>query len=125
MLIDSDVLIDVFRGSKAAKKAVLAGGDAFASTVTYLELIQGVRSKAETKTLREDLRSLGVKMAPLDVDISHRAILLMEAYRPAHGLELADALIAATALERQWPLVTGNLRRFRYIAGLQVKAVRT
>jgi predicted nucleic acid-binding protein len=124
MLIDSNVLIDIFRGSRPAKRAVLSGPDAFASTITYLELLQGVRSKSEIKTVREDLSSLGVKMAPLDADISHRAILLMEAYRPAHGLELADALIAATALERQWPLMTGNVKHFRYIAGLEVRMVR-
>ncbi|HTW41624.1 MAG TPA: PIN domain-containing protein [Solirubrobacteraceae bacterium] len=36
------------------------------------------------------------------------------------GLKIADALIAATALERQLPLMTRNRRHFQRVSGLTV-----
>ncbi len=122
MLFDTDVLIDLFRGSRSAQSAVLGDPEPALSAVSYLELLQGVRSKAEIKVLREDLRALEAHILPLDPEISHRAILLMEAYRPAHGLQMADALIAATALERGLTLVTRNVRHFKAVTGLSLKA---
>jgi predicted nucleic acid-binding protein len=124
MLFDTDVLVDLFRGSAAARTALMGDPDPSLSAVSYLELLQGVRSKAEIKVLREDLQALETRIIPLDPEISHRAILLMEAYRPAHGLQLADALIAATALERGLNLVTRNTKHFRPVNGLSLRGLR-
>lgn len=39
----------------------------------------------------------------------------------AHGLELGDALIAATAIENSLQLVTANVKYFRCIRKLDLK----
>jgi predicted nucleic acid-binding protein len=39
-----------------------------------------------------------------------------------HGLQMGDALIAATALEHQLPVLTANVKHFGAVAGLTVEA---
>jgi predicted nucleic acid-binding protein len=46
------------------------------------------------------------------------------AIAPACGLQIPDALIAATALERGEALATANARYFRAVAKLQLKVLR-
>ena len=53
---------------------------------------------------------------PLDDEVIERAIAL----RKQTNMGLADALIAATALEYDLPLVTRNIDDFKHIAGLRV-----
>ena len=57
---------------------------------------------------------------PLTPAISNRAVSLMESLALSHGLQLGDALIAATALEHSVPLLTGNGRHFAAIDGLHI-----
>jgi predicted nucleic acid-binding protein len=56
--------------------------------------------------------------------MSHLAASLMEAHALRSGLQVADALIAATARETGETLATGNVRHFRPIAGLRLKTFR-
>jgi hypothetical protein len=53
---------------------------------------------------------------PLDDEVVERAIAL----RQEKKMGLADALIAATALEYDLPLVTRNRDDFKHIEGLQI-----
>ena len=53
-----------------------------------------------------------------DVLTSARAAALLRRYRLSHGLQIADALIAATALCIGCPLLTNNQRDYRFIEGL-------
>ena len=46
--------------------------------------------------------------------------ILMESFYHSHGLHLADALIAATALEYDLTLYTRNVRHFRMIPRLTI-----
>ncbi len=45
----------------------------------------------------------------------------MEALTLSHGLQLGDALIAATALEHGLRLLTGNVKHFNAIEGLNLE----
>ena len=72
-------------------------------------------------------RMLGQRRAvilPLTPPITERAMALMESLTLSRGLQMGDALIAATALEHQLPLLTGNIRHFAAIDGLQTDAFR-
>ena len=46
----------------------------------------------------------------------------MESLTLSHGLQMGDALIAATALEQWLTLLTGNVKYFRAVGGLQLEA---
>ena len=40
----------------------------------------------------------------------------------SHGLQMGDALIAATAIEHQLPVLTANVKHFGAVAGLKIEA---
>jgi predicted nucleic acid-binding protein len=56
----------------------------------------------------------------LKCDIGDRAIELLQSYFLSHGLLIADALIAATAIENNIPLLSKNQRDFRFIQELNL-----
>ena len=60
------------------------------------------------------------QIIPLDPAISERAMVLIDAHALADGLRLADALIAATALEHNLALLTGNTKHFSALAQLKI-----
>lgn len=124
MLVDTDVLIWNLRGNvKAAERLDHAGGFIL-SAVSYMELIQGVRDKTELGVLRRSLQYWGASVQPLDQEISTRAIFLMETYALSHGLQMADALIGATAVTLGARLVTANDKHYRMIDGLDIEVFR-
>lgn len=57
--------------------------------------------------------------APVEA-IADEAVSLLRTYRLSHGLLIPDALIAATALTENLPLVSKNQRDYRFIANLQL-----
>jgi predicted nucleic acid-binding protein len=123
-LVDTDVLIWHLRGNAKAS-AVLAGVSPFAmSAVTYMELLQGVRGKEEIRFLRHDLASFQARLVYPGEDVAAKAVMLMERLRPAHDLGLADALIAATALSGEMPLLTANVRHYRDVEGLKLSVFK-
>lgn len=121
VLVDTDVLIDAGRGvqdaivslTNASRQALLA-----ASTITQLELFIGCRNSTE---LRQAERFLArFQIVAVNEHISDMAVDLVRRYRLSHGLLIADAFIAATALVTNAPLLTKNLRDYRFIAGLNL-----
>jgi len=46
---------------------------------------------------------------------------LMKNYRLKYGLEIPDALITATTLNKNKVLITKNIKDFKFIKGLKVK----
>jgi hypothetical protein len=56
----------------------------------------------------------------LTEQVSDISIDLLRRYRLSHGLLIADALIAATALSQHFALVTKNERDYRFIERLHV-----
>ena len=116
LLIDTDVLIWLLRGRSSAKEAVAACRTVELSAITYMELLQGVRDNAELRLLRRTIRLNGWRILPLTEAIGHRATLYVERFGLSHGLRLADALIAASAVEAGATLLTANTRHYRCIA---------
>lgn len=122
MLVDTDVLIWLLRGKSSAKAAVEACPSVDLSAITYMELAQGVRSGAELRLLRQTIRHSGWRILPLTEAIGYRATLYVERFGLSHGLRLADALIAASAVEAGSALLTGNARHYRCIGEVSVAA---
>ena len=67
---------------------------------------------------------IDTRIIPISESASHLAATLMEELSLRAGLQVADALIAATARERSEVLLTGNIRHFRAIPQLELKAFR-
>ena len=56
-----------------------------------------------------------------DNEVSEVAVSMVERYSKSHGLQIPDAIIAATALSMDIKLHTLNLKDFRYIDGLKLQ----
>jgi predicted nucleic acid-binding protein len=122
MLIDSDVLVWHTRGHVGAARRLGNIRPWRISVVTYIELVQGCRDKRELLQLKKGLAGRRTEIVPLTPAISQRAADLVEAMALSHGLRLADALIAATAVEHQAVLLTGNRKHFVAVPEMQIEA---
>lgn len=122
MLIDSDVLVWLTRGHAGAARRLHALNPWRISVVTYIELAQGCRDKAELARLKKGLAARNTELVPITPAISERASELIDTLALSHGLRLADALIGATAIELGTALITANLRHFAVVDGLVIEA---
>ena len=91
------------------------------SSVSYFEILQGMRNKVELQALKKMLAQRRAQLLPLTPAITVRAGALLEALTLSHGLGMADALIAATALEHGHAVLTANIKHFGAVAGLQLE----
>jgi len=122
MLLDTDFLIWCSRSQPNALLWLDEFETVSLSVVTYMELIQGTRSKRELLLLQQSLSAWEAEILHLNEAISMQAQQWVAAYFHSHALSMADALIAATALFYHLPLVTANVKHFRVIPGLELKA---
>lgn len=119
--VDTDVLIDAARSVSEAVtclERVEQNATLAISAITEMELIVGCRNKAELRSLEQFLARF--RVLPLNEQVSDTAVDLLRRYRLSHGLLIADALIAATALSSGIPFVSKNERDYRFIAGLRL-----
>ena len=121
MLVDTDVLIWHLRGLPQATRRLDQLPNLTISAVTWLELLQGFRSKAEMVAVQKSFEMRKAQRLPLTSTITDRATALMESLTLSDGLQLGDALIAATALEHNLTLLTGNIKHFGSIAQLKIE----
>ena len=124
VLIDTDVLIWLFRGQSSARKAIDKANSIAISAITYMELVQGMRNKEEFRLLRQTIHERQWDILPLTENISHRATVYIENYALSNGLQLADALIAASAIESGTALMTANTRHYKVIPEIDLKTYR-
>lgn len=67
------------------------------------------------------LQQRGATVLPLTEAITAQATDLMESLTLSHGLQMADGLIAATALTHHLPLLTGNVKHFAAVQHLNLQ----
>jgi hypothetical protein len=122
MLVDTDVLIWHLRGYAQATRRLDRLDSLTLSAVSYLELLQGMRNKAELAAVKKMLERRAATLLPLSEAITQRAIGLMESLTLSHGLQMGDAFIAATALDHGLPVLTANVKHFAVVEGLKIEA---
>jgi predicted nucleic acid-binding protein len=118
MIFDTDVLVWAFRGNKGAASTINTVTDRALSIVSFMELLQGARSKLEARRIQVLLRDFQFRVLPLSESIGATAAAIIEDYALAHGIRVTDALIAATAIASGETLCTGNTKHFRPIPAL-------
>ncbi len=121
LLVDTDILIDVANKDATAKTRLTAESNdstLAVSPITVMELTVGCRNKKELQTLNLFLAQF--QIIALMPQIGNLAMQLLQDYYLSHGLLIPDALIAASAINQQIPLLTKNQRDFRFIQGLNL-----
>jgi predicted nucleic acid-binding protein len=114
VLVDSDILIEVLRGRDAE---IVSQWTAFSeseaavlySTVSEAELWGGVRT-GEERALENLFRALQCVL--IDAEIGRMTGAYLLKYRKSHSLEIADALIAASAVASGSLLWTRNRKHY-------------
>jgi hypothetical protein len=119
-LIDTDVMIDVSRGNPNAASYLDALIDPAISIITAQELIVGARNKWDVAGIDSLISTYPVMH--IDADIGRRAYDLLKRYARSDGLRTLDSLIAASAIQRDFALVTRNRKHFAMIDGLRLEA---
>jgi len=129
-LLDTSVMIDLDRGTPGtAEKAsqLDRSGPHALSAVTLFEFPFGVHIKYHDEgldraiTAVEDLLSALVVL-PLDEETSKVAAqIAAKLRRSGKEIGIQDVYLAATAIRNDLPLLTGNPRHFRRVAGLRVE----
>ena len=114
VLVDSDILIEVSRGRNAdivSKWIDLSNSDAAVlySPVSVAELWAGARPN-EYDALNNLFRAL--TCIPIDEEAGRQAGNYLRQYRRSHGIEIADALIAASAAANRAELWTRNRKHY-------------
>lgn len=121
MFLDTNIVVDTLRRfppAVAYLETAEQQGTLTLSTPSQMELIIGCRNATELRRLRVFLERFEIRS--LSATIGETAVALIYQYRLSHGLLLADALIAASALAYNEALYTKNVRHFRMITGLTV-----
>ncbi len=126
MIVDTDVLIWLTRGNRTAADFLDRLDDIFISSITYMELLHGARNKREISVWDKTFEIFGVRMIHLDEAISIQATHFVKKHSLSHSLQLADALIAATAILHALPLATANVKHFSILKdeGLKLSPFR-
>jgi predicted nucleic acid-binding protein len=120
-LVDTDVLIDILRGTAAAQNWL-----ASTPTTTFaipgvvaMELVMGGRNQVELRRVQQLLTAFSIAW-PEAAEFA-QAYDLLATHHLTTGLSIPDCLIAAMAVTRAATLYTFNQRHFRVIAGLDVQ----
>jgi len=124
MIFDTDIFIWVQRGNSKAARLIERTHNRFLSIQTYMELLQGAKSKAQHTHTKGFIKDFNFIVLPLTENIGHRALVYIEEYALAQGIRAGDAIIAATAVENNLPLSTSNQKHFKAIGDLILKVFK-
>lgn len=122
ILIDTDIIINHLRGQSKETlflKRIIVGGEfqGLYSAITEVELY--ATEKIDEKQAEEIKNILGnLNRIELSSKVAQLAGNLMGNFRKSHGLEMPDAIIAASTLVYGASLVTKNTRHYSFIPGL-------
>ena len=123
VVLDSCVLLDFLTGHNkivtAKVERVLLEARAAVSVISVFELIRGVESEKHLAQ-RKELLNLST-ILDLTPQISERAVNIYTQLKKKGSLiDMADILIAATALHWRYSITTSNVKDFSRIAGLSL-----
>lgn len=121
MIFDTDIFIWVQRGNKKAADLIDGEEERHLSIQSYMELLQCAKDKKQQRLVKQFISDLGFIVLPLSENIGHRALVYVEEYGISSGMRAGDAIIAATAVESNMPLASGNGKHFKVVKELEFK----
>ena len=125
ILLDTNVVIAFFNGSKAVLERVHSEIDRIAlSTLVVAELDYGAKASQKAEENLEKLYRFVdiVRVVPFDLECAKIFGTIKSKLRKmGKPTGEVDALIAATAMSNKAVLVTGNRKHFENVKGLKVE----
>lgn len=120
--VDTDVLVDVFRGYAPALAWLGHQKDAVVGVpvIVRMEVLQGARNRRDESTIRRRLDEFTV--LHLQTGDSELAERWFRQFHLSHGLGILDCLIAAIAVRQRVPFFTFNAKHFSVLPQLDAHA---
>lgn len=120
--VDSDVLIEVLRGSPDALEWIERISDAnlVAPGIVVVELLEGCSRKQDLLSVQRLISTIKVEW-PTE-RVFRNAIDLFDGLKLRYGIGMLDCLIAASVIEESGLLYTFNQRHFQHVLGLRFQA---
>jgi len=119
ILCDTCVVIDfINQNSDSLDKLKEQDNILCINSIIEMELMQGAHNKREMQKIIRNIngfRRLEINQAILDL-----ATQLLTRYLLSHHLQLPDAIIAACALIYDIPIITYNLKHFKYLPDIKL-----
>ena len=113
-LFDTNILIDHLKGLQAAtvvlQRCIESKIRLACSVITVTELMSGLRNEDEQQQL--ELFLSGFEKLDVTLDIACQAGQYVNQFRKSHGVNIADAIIAATAKLNNIKLYTLNTKHY-------------
>ena len=118
VLCDTNIFIYAFNGKQETTDKLQTIGleNVVISSITVMELLQGMRNKAELTQAKKKIRYFDV--VDVNVEISKLATQFIEDFNLSYGLQIPDAIIGATAVILQIPLYTYNTKDFKFLPSI-------
>jgi len=111
ILLDTDVLVDFFRGLDKAVAFINKYNDRIIlSSTVVAELYAGVKGEAEQNALQNFISLF--RVVPIDAAIGKAGGLYRRDYGKSHGVSFADAILAVTAESENAELKTLNTKHY-------------
>jgi|SRR5690625_2733470 len=121
VFLDTDILIDFSQDHSNAVQTIaqLEKNYEFCiSVIVAMKLYAGARSKKELANIDTFLSDF--KISFLTKSISEQALAWMRKFRPTHGVEINDMLIAATAFSTDTAFISKNQKHYQFLPGLNL-----
>jgi predicted nucleic acid-binding protein len=118
ILLDTDILVDFFRGYDKAVDFVNTYKDRIIlSSIVVAELYAGAKGDAEHDVLKNFVSLF--RVVPVSADIGKAGGIYKRIYGKSHGVGLADAILAATAEAENAELKTLNTKHYPMLKDLR------
>ncbi|MEA3358567.1 MAG: PIN domain-containing protein [Thermodesulfobacteriota bacterium] len=120
ILLDSDVMIDLFREYPPAKTWFDSINDSETMALpgfVVMELIQGCENKLQLRKLQRDLAFY--ETVWLETEDCEQALDVFTNYYLSHNAGLVDVMVGMTAVSLGVPLFTFNDKHYQFIPGLK------
>ena len=118
-IVDTDILIEISKGNNKAIEFLEALGEIKISVISAMELIVGARNKKEISAIEDFLSNY--ERLHINEEISVKALELIRQHSVTDGLSIPDALIGATAMNKDLILATKNIKHFKVIKEIKIK----
>lgn len=119
VLVDTDILIKVYRGNNDRKLILDNLKNRIAiSVITALELYQGVDNSKKIIETSKQIKAYQV--LHITEEISVLSLQLFKRYSLKRKIRMADCLIATTSLYFKLPLYTDNIKDYNFYEGIML-----
>jgi predicted nucleic acid-binding protein len=115
MILDSNIIIYSALPENKFLIEIFTKNDVKTSAITFVEVLGYFKlDPSDEAFFKQIFNTIPV------LDIDSEIILKATKIRKAHNMTLGDAIVAATALQYQLPLMTRNIRDFQHLPDLVI-----